>query len=117
MMRVLENENFVVDYDKEKRIYRVSYFENGHYKDEVCFDACRDSSKDFPRCSVGDKVWYTYFRKEPELCTVSMLQQKKDKSWKVRLTPPTSGVFDITLERFNKHCFAKEEEAWKAMKL
>ena len=43
-----------------------------------------------------------------------MLQQKVDKSWKIRLSPQlsrTSGVFDITSERFNKYCFSTKEEA------
>lgn len=115
LIRIIENDNFCVDYDKEKEKYRVSYFEEFHFCDEIWFDAYKDKKVNvgFPKCSVGDIVWYTYYRKEPERCRVSMLQQKSDKSWKVRLTPEDSGVFDITLEQFNEYCFSTQEEAEK----
>lgn len=119
MIKISESDDWVVDYDEERVMYRVSYFKDYHFVDEHWFDAYEDKEirRDFPQCSVGDIVWYTYYQKEPLRCKVSMLQQKADKSWKIRLTPPMLGVFDITLERFNKHCFSTEEEAWKAMKL
>ena len=37
--RIYENDNFIVDYDTKRKLYRVSYFENGHFKDEIWFDA------------------------------------------------------------------------------
>lgn len=39
LIRILENDDWVVDYDKENRKYRVSYFEDFHFKDEIWFDA------------------------------------------------------------------------------
>lgn len=38
-VRILETDEWVVDYDKEKRKYRISYFEDFHFVDEVWFDA------------------------------------------------------------------------------
>lgn len=35
---VAESENFVVEYNKDLNVYRVSYFEDNHYVDEVHFD-------------------------------------------------------------------------------
>ena len=45
-----------------------------------------------------------------------MLQQKADKSWKIRLSPENSGVCDITLDEFNQYCFYNEEDAWESIK-
>lgn len=38
MIKVFENETFVVDYDKESKRYRVSIFEDNHWQDECWFD-------------------------------------------------------------------------------
>ena len=43
--RIKENENFIVEYDKDKTMYRVSYFEGNHYCDEIVFNA--------PQCPDG----------------------------------------------------------------
>ena len=106
-VRILEKDEWVVDYDREKKKYRVSYFEEFHFCDEIWFDAYEDKEIPigFPECSVGDVVYYDDCK-----CRVSMLQQKADKSWKIRLTPQSSNVFDITLDEFNEHCYFTKEE-------
>ena len=38
LIRILESNNYTVDYDKGRGMYRVSLFENGHYQDEIWFD-------------------------------------------------------------------------------
>ena len=111
LIRISESEDFTVDYDRERGMYRVGILENGHCKESYWFDAYEEKEVRLPSCSVGDVVWYTHYRKEPMKCRVSMLQQKSDKSWKVRLTPPDSGVFDITLDEFNEFCFFTQKEA------
>ena len=40
LIRILENKDLVVDYDKERKMYRVSIFKEGHFKDEYWFNAC-----------------------------------------------------------------------------
>lgn len=35
---VAENESFIVEYNKELNMYRVAYFDDGHYEDEILFD-------------------------------------------------------------------------------
>ena len=37
--RVFSSNKYEVDYDLDRRLYRVSVFEDGHYQDEVCFRA------------------------------------------------------------------------------
>lgn len=39
MIRVCESDDFIVDYFKDKGMYRVSIFEDGHFQDEYWFDA------------------------------------------------------------------------------
>ena len=37
LIKIFENDNFVVDYDKDNGRYRVSYFEDYHFKDDSWF--------------------------------------------------------------------------------
>lgn len=36
-INVIENDSFIVEYNKETNTYRVSYFEDNHFKDEIYF--------------------------------------------------------------------------------
>ena len=110
LIRISESDDWIVDYDRERGMYRVSYFEDGHFKDEYWFDAYEEKEIRLPCCAVGDEVWRKDWNGNPIKCRVSMLQQKADKSWKVRLTLPYGGVFDITLDEFYKTCFSTEKE-------
>lgn len=38
LIRISESDDWIVDYDKERGMYRVSYFEDNHFKDEYWFD-------------------------------------------------------------------------------
>lgn len=38
LIRISESEDFIVDYDKERGMYRVSVFNNGHFQNECWFD-------------------------------------------------------------------------------
>ena len=38
-IRILENDDWIVEYDIENNIYRVGYFQDNHFVDEVWFDA------------------------------------------------------------------------------
>jgi hypothetical protein len=42
---ILENDDWIIDYDKELDRYRVSYFEDSHFVDDVCFDAYEEKEK------------------------------------------------------------------------
>lgn len=39
LVRILEKDEWTVDYDEENKRYRVSYFEEFHFCDEIWFDA------------------------------------------------------------------------------
>ncbi len=107
---IFENHELVVHYDPVQGAYRAVVFGNTS-ANEYWFDAFKDEQVKLPPCSVGDEFWCIDWRGEPVCCRVSMLQQKADKSWKIRLTMPARGVFDLTLEEFNKQCFVTREAA------
>ena len=39
MIRISEQQDWCVDYDTERGMYRVSYFQDNHFVDECWFDA------------------------------------------------------------------------------
>ena len=36
-IKIIENDSFIVEFNKATNTYRVSYFEDYHFKDEICF--------------------------------------------------------------------------------
>ena len=38
LIRISKSDDWIVDYDRERGMYRVSYFEDNHFKDEYWFD-------------------------------------------------------------------------------
>ena len=69
--------------------------------------------------TIGQPVWELcrWQHKETEIREgkVSMLQQKADKSWKIRISVKSS-VFDITLDEIGKDVFLTKEAAEAALK-
>lgn len=47
LIRISESNDFIVDYDKERGMYRVSIFEDNHFKDEYWFDAYEEKEVDY----------------------------------------------------------------------
>jgi hypothetical protein len=41
-IKIKETPDWIIDYDLCKDRYRISYFENGHFKDEVIFREYRE---------------------------------------------------------------------------
>lgn len=39
LIRISESDNWIADYDTERGMYKVSYFEDGHFVDQYRFDA------------------------------------------------------------------------------
>ena len=68
LIRISESNDWTVDYDRERGMYRVSYFEDGHFRDEHWFDAyedkeclikCKDCS--FKHYSESGNLWCDMF--------------------------------------------------------
>jgi hypothetical protein len=53
LIRISESDDWIVDYDRERGMYRVSYFEDGHFKDECWFDC-------FEEKELGSAEQYMY---------------------------------------------------------
>lgn len=72
-----------------------------------------------PPCQVGQKVWklmlWQNYPAEIIEGKVSMLQQKADRTWKIRISRRSS-VEDITLDEIGKTVFLTREEAERALK-
>lgn len=47
LIRIAESDDFVVDYDPDKGMYRVSVFKDCHFQDEYWFDAYKGELKDY----------------------------------------------------------------------
>ena len=68
-------------------------------------------------CKIGDTLFRPLsWRNIVEKCTVSLLTQKADKSWKLRLTSENfRTTFEITINDIGKTVFLTSEEAEKAL--
>ena len=68
-------------------------------------------------CKIGDTLFRPLnWRNIVEKCTVSLLTQKTDKSWKLRLTSENfRTTFEITINDIGKTVFLTREEAEKAL--
>lgn len=68
-------------------------------------------------CKIGDTLFRPLsWRNIVEKCTVSLLTQKADKSWKIRLTSENfRTTFEITINDIGKTVFLTSEEAEKAL--
>lgn len=46
LIRISESEDFFVDYDKDRGMYRVSVFKDNHFQDEYWFDCYEEKEFD-----------------------------------------------------------------------
>ena len=71
-----------------------------------------------PPCYIGQEIWYirNHYDGRIEIIKgkVSMIQQKADKSWKIRITV-NSSVWDFTPNEIGTEYFLTREEAEKAL--
>lgn len=64
MIKLAENDNFIVEHDVSNKIYRVSYFEDNHFKDEFVFaishvkEPVRHGKWNTFKSTVGDMEMY-----------------------------------------------------------
>lgn len=53
-IKIIENDSFIVEFNEATDTYRISYFEDCHFKDEVCF---RGYKKLEQKEEVSEKIW------------------------------------------------------------
>ena len=73
LIRISESDNWIAEYDRERGMYRVSYFQDGHFVDGHWFDAYEEKEvKDVVRCencafsgyrASGKNLWCDIFDK------------------------------------------------------
>ena len=72
-----------------------------------------------PPCYIGQEIWHNTKHYDGRIETrkgkVSMLQQKADKSWKIRITVRSS-VWDFSPDEIGVRYFFSKEDAEKALK-
>ena len=64
-IRILENDDWIVEYDIENNKYRVGYFQDNHFVDEVLFDA---------------NEWISINERLPEPCKEVLVTIKDDSA-------------------------------------
>lgn len=80
-VKILESDDWVIDYCKETNRYRVSYFEDNHFVDDILFDA--------------------YEEKEIHECTSSSLSEIVEKMYKIsdeEIKETTTEINNMTSE-------------------
>lgn len=68
-----------------------------------------------PPCHLNQTVWHISWNNRIEQCKVSSLTQKADSTFKIRITPPSKSVFEITPDEIGKTVFLTKEEAEEAL--
>lgn len=65
LIRISESDDWFVDYDRERGMYRVSYFEDNHFRDEFWFDCyeekevgVKDISQPIKKFEKHDDAWW-----------------------------------------------------------
>lgn len=66
LIKISENDNWIIDYDRERGRYRVSYFEDNHFVDECWFDACEERELSSNEAIIH-LYWKTFIRGAAEL--------------------------------------------------
>jgi hypothetical protein len=69
-----------------------------------------------PPCSLHQTLWEITWNKRIEQCKVSSLTQKSDGSFKIRISPKCSGVYEITPDKIGKTVFLTKAEAEQKLK-
>ena len=66
LIRISESDDWIVDYDTERGMYRVSYFEDNHFVDECWFD-CYEERELSSNEDILHLYWKTFIRGAAEL--------------------------------------------------
>lgn len=61
LIRISESDDWIVDYDRERGMYRVSYFEDCHFKDEFWFDAYEEKELAVRNKAVNFSYLHNWF--------------------------------------------------------
>ena len=104
--KLIELLNVMIDENKDKNITT-----------EIMADYLIQNGVIVPPCKVGDIVWlaFSWLDSEAVKGKISMLQQKADGSWKIRVSDSV-GVKDFPITEIGNVIFFTKEEAERALK-
>lgn len=104
--KLIELLNTMIDENKDKNI-----------STEIMADYLIENGVIVPPCKVGDTVWlaFSWFDSEVVKGKISMLQQKADGSWKIRVSDSV-GVKDFPITEIGNVIFFTKEEAENKLK-
>ena len=60
LIRISTSDDFIVDYDRDRGMYRVSVFDEGHFWDEFWFDAYEEKEVGVKDIAMPVKRWEYY---------------------------------------------------------
>jgi hypothetical protein len=69
-----------------------------------------------PPCSLHQTLWEITWNKRIEQCKVSSFTQKADGSFKIRISPKCSGVYEITPDKIGEKIFLTKDQAEQKLK-
>lgn len=67
-------------------------------------------------CKIGQSFWRINWKYQIEPCRVSMLTQKSDCNFKIRISPLNGAAFEIVPSDIGKTVFLSRKEAERALK-
>ena len=107
LIRICTSDDFDVDYDKERGMYRVTVFENGHFWDEFWFDcyeerelALYNKAIIFPQ-TMGNMTFYS----KEELIDWVEKQQKRNAEKLLSLVGQIPEKYNKKTEIVHEDCF------------
>ena len=87
LIRIAISDEWIVDYDKERGMYRVSYFQDNHFQDEFWFDAYEEKETSLSKalknyklveCRISDEQFEILLDKWNSIgCTSFQLSSEK----------------------------------------
>ena len=86
LIRISESDNWIADYDTERGIYKVSYFENGHFVDQYRFDCYEERELDnsFPQ-TIGNITYYNKAELFEWVKNQQKINNKRYEDWDICL--------------------------------
>lgn len=100
LIRISESNDWFVDYDRERGMYRVSYFQDNHFVDEHWFDAYEE--KEVVEKTTDEKWYFLKDRLPPlgELVRVRVIKNGRKEYYLDELIPMKNGTYSRAFQYY-----------------
>ena len=103
LIRISESDNWIVDYDTEFGIYRVSYFEDGHFVDQCKFGEYRVEDYSMQK-ALNNRPDFTLFKTSNNVniedYTFEQIKTAIDEFYKIN-----GDVIKSEKDKYEEHAF------------